>query len=375
MGNSSTKKPSEQRAQEEAFVARVLKEMALDERQKNGRHQNRAIATSAVRERMFLDELKDVFGKVFANKISVKPYKSKTRAKTKRVLNLLWSDHHYGAMLDPREVPLKFGPVEEARRLAAICRQTADYKRHYRDDTELFIHLAGDMIQGQLHDMRDGAPLAEQFASALHCLTQGISFLASEFKQVTVRCTPGNHGRNTSRHKERATNQKWDSIENMLYSALAVAFQKAPNVRFDIGYKPYYVYETFGNRGFITHGDSVISPGYPGSNLNIASVRKQINEYNATLKDHEKVTVFAVGHVHVGSIVHLPNGAIFISNGCLIPPDAYAQSIGIFDTSCGQWLWESVPGHAVGDHRFIVVDEHTDKDKSLDAIVQPFKGF
>jgi hypothetical protein len=73
-------------------------------------------------------------------------------------------------------------------------------------------------------------------------------------------------------------------------------------------------------------------------------------------------------------MTHLPGGTIVITNGCLLPPDAYAESIGIFDTACGQWMFESVAGHMVGDARFITVGEHNDKDASLDDIIAPFQG-
>src|SRR5262249_13776289 len=152
---------------------------------------------------------------------------------------------------------------------------------------------------------------------------------------------PGNHGRNTARHRERATNEKWDSIETLIYYAVKQAVASLPNGEVRIGRRPYYEVQAFDRRGFFTHGDTVLNPGYPGKTINVASVRKQINEINGKLPAHERFSLFAVGHVHVGSIVRLPNRTTFISNGCLIPPDAYALSIGIFDTQCGQWLWES----------------------------------
>ena len=81
----------------------------------------------------------------------------------------------------------------------------------------------------------------------------------------------------------------------------------------------------------------------------------------------------AVGHVHTASITHLANGAVLMTNGCIVPPDAYANSIGIFSVTCGQWMWESVPGHIVGDMRFITIDPAVvDDDKALNGIVQPY---
>ncbi|CAB4127279.1 hypothetical protein UFOVP75_117 [uncultured Caudovirales phage] len=363
-------------ADDHAAICSLIADMAADEAAKSVRSKNRRTATLVAKDSLFASQLeiatRDAFSDA-SSRIPFKPYTPKKKLKTDRVLNLLWSDLHFHSLLDPREVPIPYGPVEEARRLAALCVQAAEYKRDHRDSTSLVINIAGDIIQNQLHDPRDGAPLAEQYSAALYLLVQAIGFLATEFKKVDVYCTPGNHGRNTARHHDRAMHQKWDSIENMLYFSIKVALSHVKNVVVNCDYKPYYIYSNFGMNTLVTHGDTVIKPGYPGSNIDVSGIRKQINEFNASRDD--KVGLFCVGHVHVGSLVHLPNKTSFMSNGALIPIDPYAQSVGVFNTTCGQQMWESVPGRLVGDSRFVIVDEETDKDKSLDKIIRPFLGF
>jgi hypothetical protein len=364
--------------QKEASVAAYLQERSLEVLGSDGARKNRVVTTTAGRERLFLDQFQEVLGEVFKDKLAMpKALPKKAKSKTERVIHVVLSDTHYGSALDPREVGHRFGSVEEARRTAAICRQVAQYKQHYRDETELNVHLLGDIIQGQLHDMRDGLPLAEQVASAMRILVQAIRFFSVEFPRgVKVFCTPGNHGRNTARHRDRATNQKWDSIETMVYSGLKEASALLPNVEVVLGYEPKYDFEVFGDLGFGTHGDTVINPGYPGRNIDVAGMKKQIDSINnaRAVKGQKPYKLFLMGHVHVGTITHLPGGVIIVTNGCLLPPDSYAQSIGIFNTACGQWMFESVKGHIVGDARFVTVDEETDKDASLDAIIKPFAG-
>lgn len=153
------------------------------------------------------------------------------------------------------------------------------------------------------------------------------------------------------------------------------ALRHLPNVTVLIPKTPYLVYESFGMKAFGTHGDTVLNPGNPGSSINIRSIENQINRINASLKDSEEYKLFFVGHVHVGSFTQLPNGATFVTNGALIPPDSYSVSIGIFENSCGQTLFESVKGYIFGDYRFIRVNSYTDKDKSLDKIIKPFNKF
>jgi hypothetical protein len=363
------------RAQKRQEVLDYLRDEAEEEHEKKTGQRNRVVSVAATRERLFLQDFNNIVESVFKDKVIPSKYAlAPHKEKKSRALNLVLSDLHFHSMLDPREVPMPYGKHEEARRLAAVILQTAEHKRDHREETVLHVHIIGDIIQGQLHDARDGAPLAEQCGAAIYLLSQAVSYLSSKFTQVQVHCTPGNHGRNTMRHQERATNQKWDSIETIIYSGIKAAMRSLPNVTVEIPYTPYYSVDLFGSRAFFTHGDTVLNPGYPGKTIDVAGVRKQINEINARLTAENRYQLFAVGHVHVGSVTHLPGGAIFMSNGCLIPPDAYALSIGIMDTSCGQWLFESVKGHVLGDHRFISVDENTDKDAGLEKIIKPFDG-
>lgn len=356
-------------------VRKILEERSQVIAERDGDSKARAVTTAAARDQLFLDELVDALTTVFHNKIPAPKSQPKSKAKIKRIVNVMLSDTHYGARLDKREVGRAYGAVEEARRTAAVIRQVADYKRQYRDESELFVHLIGDIIQGQLHDKRDGAPLAEQVASALRVLVQAFVYLANEFPKVTVFCSTGNHGRNGMRHQERAVHQKWDSIEFMIYVALREALRDYKNVTFELPLSPHYTWKAFDQQGFATHGDTVLNPGFPNKAIQVEAVTKQINSINASAgKTGDEYGLFIVGHVHTGSQTYLGSGSVFMTNGCLIPPDPYALSIGIFDTACGQWIWESVPGHIVGDSRFVTVDEKTDQDESLDSIIQPFSG-
>lgn len=368
----SLRKRSE-RDTDNAVVSEALLDRANDIALGDEISRRRGIATTLARDELFRGALQRGVDAAVKN-LNFRAYQPRKRKPTQRVLNLLWSDLHFGSMLDPREVPCKYGRVEEARRLAALCVQAAEYKRDHRDETTLALNLIGDVIQNQLHDPRDGDTMAEQWTDALHLLSQGIGFLGTQFKEVVVRTSTGNHGRNTARHKSRATHQKWDSLESLLYFSLSRVFDKSPNVSVELDRRPYYLYDNFGAKIFCTHGDTVLKPGNPGSSIDVMSIRRQVNEFNAQRHDRDKARVFCVGHVHTGSVVQLPGGVTFVSNGALVPVDPFAQSVGIFDTTSGQQMFESVEGRPFGDSRFVIVDSSTDRDKSLDAVVQPFKG-
>lgn len=321
-----------------------------------------------------LDYVEEFSNKVFAGKISpIKPYKSKK--KTKRNLTLVISDTHFGADLKSEETGVReFGKLQESRRIAAITEEVINYKAQYRDETELDVLLLGDIIQGSLHDPRDGASLAEQMARAIHLLSQMLTHFSGNFKKVRVHCTTGNHGRNKARHYGRAVNQKWDSNETIVYYALKKILAPQTNVEFSIPKTPYGEFSVFGQRILYTHGDTVLKPGYPNSSINIKSLETQINSINSSLSDQSEYKAVVVGHVHTCSQTYLGNGSVMMTNGALIPPDEFAVSIGIMESQTGQLLFESVPEFAVGDTRFIRVGEKQDNDAELDKIIKPFES-
>lgn len=327
---------------------------------------------SELTKKLTLEEIaKEAFLKV--KPVKVTPYKSKKKQKINRVLNLLISDTHFGSDIKAEETgALTYGVKEEARRLAFVTKETLEYKLQHREETELVVNIMGDIIDNQLHDPRVGAPLAEQSARAIHLLNQMIAQFSSAFPKVTIRFQTGNHGRNTSRHHGRATNQKWDSIESIVYFAIKETTKQYKNVNVVLPKTPYDIYEVFGQKIFSTHGDGVLNPGYPGKGIKTGNLETQINRINATLKDTDECSVFILGHVHTGSVTHLSNGATLITNGALVPVDEYAVSIGLMESAAGQMLFESVKDYPVGDIRYIKVGKKQDEDESLEQIIKPF---
>jgi UDP-2,3-diacylglucosamine pyrophosphatase LpxH len=298
----------------------------------------------------------------------------KSTKKLKRNVHLVLSDHHYGSDIRKEETGFQnYGKVEESRRLAAVIKETIEFKLQHRDETELTIHLLGDMIENKLHDPQDAAPLAEQVCRAIHILTQAIAQCAENFPKVTVKCATGNHGRTLSRHEKRATSAKWDSIETMIYYSIKNSLTNYENVEFDLPKTPFVVTDSLGARIFSTHGDTVLNPGNPGKSINVRSLEHQVNSINATLRDNKEYNVFIVGHIHTASITQLTNGAVVITNGALCPPNGFATSIGILEGVGVQVLFESVPGFPVGDIRFIKVGSKEDQNVELDKIIKPWE--
>lgn len=313
---------------------------------------------------------------VFEGKVTSNPYKGR-KEHTKRYLNLVLSDLHFGSDIDSSETGgLTFGKVEEARRFAKVIQETARYKMDHRSETELNVFLLGDIIQGMLgHDPRDGAELAEQFCRGVHILLQGLGVLSSQFKQVNVHCSTGNHDRISARHPGRAVHSKYDSYATMLYYSLLKGCSELKNVKFNIPKTPYVVVPVFDKKIFAWHGDTGLSTGSIGKVININNIERGINKINAAVPDKDEYSAFVCGHLHLGTISFLPNGSTLIVNGGLPPTDSYGISLGLHESNCGQMLFESVPGLAVGDIRFIRVNEEVDKDSSLDNVIKKWESY
>lgn len=379
---------SEERKIQEQQVTDFLRSRAEEEMDRRDVLANRSISLTLARQQLFLEQFKEMISKTFAGKISVKGYSLKPKhRKVKRILNLLLSDLHIGARLESSELPVAFGPEEEARRLAFVVQNTIEYKTDHREETELHVYLAGDMIEGLLmHEIRSGAPLVEQATAFLRHILQALLLFSAHFPKVRVYCQTGNHGRNKLIHPQRATHHKWDSNEGIVYHALATAIEAAriPNVTIDVPFTPYNAVQLFNHWAMITHGDvGPVSFGNPGRSIDVHGIEKAISVMNATKaytchdpqcrEKHGGHTwsLIAGGHVHTGAHVYLA-GADVIINPALVPSNQHALALGYVSAN-GQRLWESVPDHPMGDSRLVKVGIAQDKDASLDKIIQPFR--
>lgn len=337
---------------------------------------NRKVASVFAEQQIYAENLEGLAASVFKGMATSRGAPPKMTKDVERAVTVVLSDLHFGSDIGAEETGVQsYGKTEEARRLAKIAREVATYKPQYRSKTKLNVLLLGDIIQGHLHNVRDAADHAEQEARALRLLIQFITYVAAHYGEVDVYCATGNHGRNKNLHRERATSKKYDSHETFIYYSVMQACSNLKHVKFHIPKTPFVTFSCLGHRFFATHGDTVLNPGNPGKAIPIGSLENQTNRLNSVLPDAEKYAAFIVGHVHVGSLTHLQNGGVMLTNGPLVPPDPFCISIGIPEANCGQWLFETVAGYPVGDARFLQVDKDTDADATLEKIIAPWQGF
>jgi hypothetical protein len=362
----------------EGIVHDYLREKAEELKTSNKASIDKKVAVATARDLLVIEELDKTLSKVFSKGWCCPPKYTGKRKHTpyKRIVNVILSDLHIGAHLDPAECPLEYNTLQESRRLGRVAQQVADYKTEYRGESRLIIHVLGDIIQGMLgHHARDGEPLTYQFAAALHYFVQFILFAAQNYPSVEIDMVPGNHGRNIAVHPDRAIHQRWDSIENMLYLAIkpAVLNSGVTNCIFNIPKTPYYVAQLFDAKLFGNHGDVGLKPGYVGKTIQVANLEKQIYKWNSARHIGGPFRIFVVGHLHTATMISLPGNVTLLTNGCLVPPDPFALSVGASDNTCSQWLFESTEKHPMGDGRCIIVDGAED-DSSYNDIISLFNG-
>lgn len=333
---------------------------------------NRRLGREDSQHQFIFDRIEEYARNHFAKKFSFQICCSpKATAPASQTLLLVLSDLHYGADIKSIETGLlNYGSEQEARRTAQVIRETVSYDPANRVNTKLVVLIIGDIIQGQLHDPRDGAVIAEQWDRAVHNLAQALAYLSGHFMEVEVHIEPGNHDRIASVHPKRAINGKWNSYMWMIGSALKWACHSLPNVTFNMPKTPYVMLEIFGHNIFATHGDGVINVGH--ETVSIGGLEKQTGRLNELLPGGKKFDYFISGHIHRGQFIALQNGCHVVTNASITPNDQYAVSLGAVSSNCGQWLLVFKQGTKGAIQRLIPVGYEQDKDESLDAIITPW---
>ena len=322
----------------------------------------------AVGDVEFLSDLViSTLSKMPAVQITYRPKDS--RKAIARTLNLNLSDTHWGSELTVSEHLKAYGPDEEAAALWSVVKNVCEYKLEYRGQTELVVNVLGDMIENELHGTAGAAPLHLQVCRAIYLLTQTVGLFAASFPRVRVNFSPGNHGRDIALHPGRAVHQKYNGLETTIYYAVKTGCRGLKNVSFNQPMTPWLDYHAQGHRIYATHGDTNLNPGNPGHNIAVKRLENETNRINASLKDQEEYKVFAVGHVHQAMVTQLTNGAYLITNGALVPPGSFAQTLNIMEAPQTQVLWESTANYPVGDFRFI-----TAQSSSENCQIKAFKS-
>jgi hypothetical protein len=333
--------------------------------------ENKVILEAMEANQDFLEEFEHLL-KNMTFKIH-KQVKVKSKKSTKRTIFAILSDTHYGADIDGEEMGdlNAYDNVIECRRTAFFTNEIANFKIEHREDTELFLALTGDLIQGVLRNLDSTTNLTSQFARAASIISQMVSYLSTKFGKIHIVSVTDNHGRRQhTSDKGRHTKNRFDSYTTMLNVALKYAFKPLDNVSFEVPVTPYWYGKIKGHDYLIMHGDTTLSVGSVGKSLNIESIKNKINDLASGIGN---IDVVVLGHLHIPVKTLLSNGTTLLVNGSLSGIDEFCLALGIVKNSASQKIFEITDKHAVGDMRDVDVLEADDMEE-LDKIIEPFVG-
>lgn len=292
--------------------------------------------------------------------------KKETLGRQTRVLNVMWSDQHYGTDLTAADHLRPYSNMEECRATSKILDNVVHYKPNYRDDTRLHMAFLGDDFAGMLgHDDKSLPELQLQMMRAAHIEAQVIAIAAAEFRHVTITRNWGNHGRDTLRHKGRADNYKWINWEFITWELVRAYCRGLENVKWETARRGYSYYRPLGWQFFLTHFDTVLS-GKPGS----TAFSAQLAAINSSPLYEGINHVVMGGHWHSGETLQVNHTRVLV-NGALIPPDGFSQSNGYL-SGAGQWLFETTENFAVGDMRFVQLSPSDYTDEKAARLIAPW---
>jgi hypothetical protein len=184
--------------------------------------------------------------------------------------------------------------------------------------TNLLIPILGDMITARPHEENLETCLllpADAILYAETLLVSGIKFiLAQTDLQITIVCHVGNHPRITK--KVHHATETGNSLETLLYHALAQNFKLEPRVKFQIASEYHSFMKVYDTKIRFHHGHKINYNGGVGG-LTIP-VNKAIAQWNKI----NPVDLDIFGHFH--TYMSMKN---FIANGSLIGYNAFALSI------------------------------------------------
>lgn len=269
-------------------------------------------------------------------------------ADTTSVPTLFVSDLHWGEIVDADQVDgvNAFDLAIAHDRIKVLASSTIDLLRHHMGKMKypgIVMPFGGDMVTGDIHEELTATNEMEIMPTVLDLwgsMVWLIETMAEEFGQVFVPCVTGNHGRNT--RFTRAKGRNHTSYDWLLYNFLAKHFEakKDARVKFLISPAADCLYQVYGHRYLLSHGDQfkggdgIIGPLGPLTRGNKKKAARNV----AIRRDYDTMIV---GHWHTYmSLMRL------IVNGALKGYDEYAY-VSNFDYEPPQqalWLTHSLRG-------------------------------
>jgi predicted phosphodiesterase len=266
----------------------------------------------------------------------------------------IWSDWHWGEVVDKRETGglNEFNREIAEARVARLVNSTVALLRDYGGTNPeypgIWVMLGGDMVSGLIHDElveTNWGNIVTQAIEVSAAITGALLRLADEFGKVWVVGVVGNHGRTTS--KPRAKGRSTDSYDRAVYHSIKSKLAGDARITITIPDDTDYLFEVYGHRFLLTHGDSLGVKGGDGIIGALGPIaRGAVKLRNSEGQVGRDFDTIVMGHWHQ----YIPRGDALgvIVNGTLKGYDEYARLYlrARFAQPC-QALWLVSPKHGI----------------------------
>ena len=182
----------------------------------------------------------------------------------------MWSDWHWGEVVDPDQINgvNEFDITIAQRRARTLVERTTRLCKKNMVGAEypgLVLCLGGDMVSGDIHDElteTSELPTMPALIDLFGVMIWGIAQMADAFGRVFVPCVVGNHGRTTV--KPRMKGKVYSNFDWLLYTFLEKHFASDDRVQFFIPTGADANFTVAGRRFLLTHGDTLGTAGGDG---------------------------------------------------------------------------------------------------------------
>lgn len=250
------------------------------------------------------------------------------RAGARGVPATIWSDWHYGEVVRMPGINI-YDKTIAKKRVKHLVETTVDIAFHHMGRARIsypgcIVALGGDMLGGDIHEelaKTNDRTTQQSIEDLIDLIAAGLETMATAFGKLFVPCVVGNHGRSTKKMqmKQRVfTSHEWN-----IYCGVARYFKGSKHVQFSIPETADCVFNIFGHRYLLTHGDSLGTKGGDGIIGAIGPIMR------GTLKTHRSEAqigrdfdTLLIGHWHQS--LCLPG---LIVNNSLKGYDEYAHLV------------------------------------------------
>jgi hypothetical protein len=262
----------------------------------------------------------------------------------------LWSDWHWGEVVDPAQLNgvNEYNMAIAQERARNLVERVIDLCYSHMTGADypgIVVCIGGDMISGDIHDElseTNEQPTMPVMLDLLGVLAWALKTLADRFGRVFVPCVAGNHGRNT--HKPRMKQRAYSNFDWLLANLLERHFADDKRIQFHIPAGTDANFAIYGHRYLLTHGDNLGVKGGDGIIGSLGPIlRGTFKTSNASGAMGMPFDTILMGHWHQLMQMRriIVNGSLkgwdeFAKTALRAPPEAPAQA-----------LWFTHPKHGI----------------------------